>query len=236
MQQPTAKPTNRKEKPNLRLKQGVDWEAIRRDYATTALTSRELAAKYQHIVSHSTITRRAEKEGWKRDLAEPIKRATDAALIHAAVAQAIGAELPKQSDVVLAAAELNKQVILSHRTELQQTRTVAKALLQELAGSALLAEHMDILAAILAGKDPEPGSEAQARIAVQKALGITSRIGGIKGLTEALTKLHAAERIAFNLDAGEDKPAGAMSELLDRIKRSALPVQLAPAAEEGDDE
>lgn len=218
-----AKAATKKSPPQ---KASPDWDAIHRDYSSGQFTSREVAAKHGNVVSHSTITRRAQKEGWTQNLAEPIRRATDAAVIRETVAALTGEEAPKALDTVLAAAELNKRVILEHRTELQRTRAVATALLQELSGSALLAEHMDVLAAILAGKDPEPGTEAQARLAVQKALGITTRIGGIKGLAEALTRLHAAERIAFSLDApAEERAAGSMAALLDRMKRSTLPVQ-----------
>lgn len=181
----------------------ADWQAVERDYRTGKFTLRELEAK--HGPSNSTIARRAAREGWSQDLSAAVRQATNAKLIAATVQQECSTAQQSAAETVLAAAEIGKAVILGHRSELRQTRGVAMNLLEELAGSALLAEHQELLAQILAGEGATPADEAQARSTVQRALGMSSRITGIKSLAEAITKLHAAERLAFSLDDGKDK-------------------------------
>lgn len=186
-------------KPATPARKRADWEAVERDYRTGRFTLRELEAK--HGAGYADISRRAKREGWQKDLASVIRQATNAALLSDATTKA-------QSDattVVLVAAELNKQVILGHRSELGEARVVAMDLLAELRGAALLATDAELLAQILAGAGADPRDEAEARKAVQKALGITSRVTSIKGLAETLTKLHAGERVAHGLD-DEEKP------------------------------
>lgn len=111
----------------------IDWEAIERDYRTGKFTLRELEAK--HVASYSEISRRAKREGWQKDLAAVIRQATNAALLADTATKA-------QSDattVVLVAAEVNRQVILGHRTRLAQLSKdadTARAKVIELADSA----------------------------------------------------------------------------------------------------
>jgi hypothetical protein len=187
----------------------IDWEAIERDYRTGRFTLRELEAK--HGASYAQISRKAKELTWTKDLREVIKQATDAALLRDIATKA-------QSDAtetVLVAAEANKQVILRHRTDIMEARSVAFDLLAELRASAMLAEHQDLLAEILAGEDPTPKQDMDARRIVTRALDLGNRVGSIKALSEALTKLQAAERIAFKLDEGEDKDADKATSLTD---------------------
>lgn len=107
---------------------------------------------------------------------------------------------------VLAAAEVNARVILGHRKDAAATRDVAAALLEELAAQAMLTEHQELLADILAGSGAEPKDEAQARMVVKRALDVGARIAGVKTLAEAFTKVQAMERVAFKLDS-EPTPA-----------------------------
>lgn len=186
----------------------TDWDAVRRDYATGQFTLRELQAKYGP--NASTINRRARKEGWTQDLRKPIRQATTRAVNRAEVAErktdpkikealaemAATGELPEEAPVsvaeVLVLAEVNKQIILSHRKDLRECREVASALLAELKGNV----------------DDIP---------------LAVRINSVKSVVEAVTKLQAAERIAFALD-DDQHPEDALSKLLGDMRRSTLPV------------
>lgn len=184
-----------------------DWEAIERDFRTGKFTVRELGAK--HGTSYSQISRRATKEGWTKDLRGVIREATAAAVIRETVAAASAGAQTATAETVLVAAEVSKQVILQHRGDLGSARAVAMDLLSELRGAALLAEHAEVLAKILAGADAEPADMAGARKAVHRALSVGARISSVKALADALAKLQAAERVAFDLDSDEgddDKP------------------------------
>lgn len=173
----------------------IDWEAVERDYRTGKFSLRELEAK--HSASYSEISRKAKREGWQKDLRDVIRAATSAAVLRETTTQA-------QSDatgVVLVAAELNAQVIMGHRSDLTRARSVALNLLDELASTAMLAEEQQLLAEVVAGgEDADPKRVQEARVALRKALDVGNRIGAVKALAEALTKLHAGERKAHGLD------------------------------------
>jgi hypothetical protein len=202
-------------------KKRADWEAIERDYRTGRYTLRELEGR--HGVSYAEISRHSKKQGWTKDLRDIIKHATDAALLRETVTEA-------QKDVtetILIAAEMNKAVILGHRTDIKATRDVTAILLHELSIASLLAEAQEILSQVLAGSGAEPVDEARARAAVQKALSITNRIQGVKALADTFDKLQVAERRAFGLDEKTGKDAGGgladmATEELQRLRKSLM--------------
>ncbi|WP_290646746.1 hypothetical protein, partial [Aquabacterium sp.] len=79
-------------------------------------------------------------------------------------------------------------------------------LLDEVASSAMFKGDVRLLAEVLAGESATPADLAQARQAVQRALGVGARVSSVKALADAITKLHAGERVAFALDdADRDK-------------------------------
>ena len=56
-----------------------------------------------------------------------------------------------------------------------------------------------------------------------------SRISGIKALADAITKLHTAERTAFDLEDKGERDADPLTELLGAMRRSSVPVNPSPA-------
>lgn len=103
-------------------KKRTDWEAVERDYRATNLTLRELADK--HGCKHSAIANQAKRKGWTRDLDGAVKAATTAALIEHAVTKNVTKCEQGVTTVVLAMAEVNKQVLLSHRDRLTELADV----------------------------------------------------------------------------------------------------------------
>lgn len=101
-----------------------DWHAIERDYRTGRFTLRELEAK--HGAPNSTIARRAKREGWTQDLSSAVRQATNAALIQEMVQHECSAAQHGAAATVLAAAEVNKQVILAHRKRLADLQAQAQ--------------------------------------------------------------------------------------------------------------
>jgi predicted transcriptional regulator len=177
----------------------TDWDAVHRDFRTGQFTEHELADKYG--VSRSAVNKQARTKGWTKDLQVEIKQATNAKLVADMVAAEVAEGGKKVADVVLAAAEVNKQVILGHRSDIAATREVAASLLQELSDARLLASEQELLAEILAGgEDADKDKVDRARQVVKKALDFGNRIQSVKSLAETFTKLQAMERTAFNLD------------------------------------
>lgn len=205
---------NKPDEKRHRGRHKVDWESVERDYRTGHFTLRELEAK--HGVSYAQISRKAKELGWSKDLREVIKRATDAALLRDTVNDA----QKDATETVLVAAELNKNVILGHRSDLKATRDVAAALLGELSQAALLADDQELLVQILAGAGAEPQDEARARALVGKALSVNARVSSVKALADAFDKLQVAERRAFGLDEKADRVPNSLADMAtDELKR-----------------
>lgn len=176
-----------------------DWEAIERDYRTGRFTFRELEAKYGP--NNATISRRAKKDGWAPDLTIAVRQATNAALMQQIVQQECSAAQQNASTAVLAAAEVNKQVILGHRKHAATTMGLVLDLMEELRLLGSAKEDLERLAEIVGGEDPEE----MLRV-VRKVTSIHAKASTIKTLTDALEKLIRLERLAFGIDDGSGKP------------------------------
>lgn len=107
-------------KPELQAtpRKRADWEAVERDYRTGKNTLRELGTK--HGCSHQAISDKADALGWTKDLAVAIKQATNAKLVAELVDNEVAKTGQQVANVVLAAAELNKQIIMGHRSRLAE--------------------------------------------------------------------------------------------------------------------
>lgn len=165
--------------PTPRKPRDIDWQAVERDYRTGAFTTRELGRKYG--CSHVAVGKHVRQGGWTQDLRGAVRAATSAKLISAtAVRTEATREATAVTNTVLAAAEVNKAVILAHRSDIREARDVALGLLDELRRSAMSAADKDRLAQLVAGADAEPGDADEARKLVYKALATSTRIGAIK--------------------------------------------------------
>jgi len=174
----------------------VDWEAVERDYRTGRFTLRELET--QHGVSYAQISRKAKELGWSKDLREVIKQATDAAVLRETVTKA----QKDTTDTVLVAAEVNKQVILSHRTGLQALADVKRALLSQIAQVAQMLP--DLAEVIEMVRQPDDNGVDRANDALRKAMSRSALVDDLKKLADVDEKVRKGEREAFGLDAGAD--------------------------------
>lgn len=230
---PKKAPTNAKKPATAGKGAGIaaprtrrtDWEAVERDFRTGNFTQRELAEKYG--VSHAAVGKQARENGWQKDLGEEIRRATNSRLVQELVSSEVAKGCQAVANTVLIAAEVNTQVILGHRRDVAATRQVAADLLEELSRAALLAEDQEILAQVLAGSGAQPADESRARMAVQRALSLPSRVGSVKQLADTFDKLQLAERRAFGIPTdsdgappgGESKPKRVVLEFVDVVPK-----------------
>lgn len=187
----------------------TDWEAIERDYRTGSFTLRELAEK--HAVTHTTISRRAEKHGWTKDLTDAIRQATNAKLIEATVQQQRTSAHQSATEAVLGAAELNKQVILGHRSRVAQAVDVSMRMLAELDATTSKADRIEALFNVLTDELDERG-KAAAQQQLREFMRLHSRVGSVHKLMDALGKAQTLERQAFGIgdgegEGGKSKPA-----------------------------
>lgn len=191
----------------------VDWDAVERDYRTDTLTLRELADK--HGVAHTTISRRAEREGWQKDLTEAIRQATNTRLINETVQQKCTTAHQNATDTVLVAAEVNTQVILRHRTGLGRLTAIKEKLLGQIEQAV---EQMPDLAEVIEMvRQPDDNGIDRANDAMRKAMGRGALVDDLKKLTEVDERIRKGEREAFGLDDEGAKKSESYEDMLRKI-------------------
>lgn len=194
-----------------------DWEAIERDYRTGKFSLRELGAK--HAASYADIGRRAKRDGWTKDLAQAIKQATSAALIKEITTRAATDAQQATTTVVLAAAQINKQVILEHRTDIADARQLRLAMIEELRATTL---HPDRLTALLAAVSDDMTDEGRkiAQKSLRDLMRLHERVGSMQRLEDCMLKEQTMARKAFGLD-DESLPAGDEVMALSEAERAS---------------
>lgn len=201
----------------------VDWEAIEREYRLGQLTVREIAR--QHSVSHTSVTRRAEKYGWARDYSDEIRAKTQAALLRTSESAPPERTTPTREDLAVAV-ETRVSLVLTHQSSIARLRAIAEKLANQL--SADSDDIKEIEEAIEEETAGDKSGERRARML--KAVSLGSRAGIARELSQVLKNLIPLERQAFNLDdkapADPDTPTSgtvvhkldpASAELLKRL-------------------
>ncbi|MEY4414960.1 MAG: hypothetical protein RIQ53_2253 [Pseudomonadota bacterium] len=194
----------------------IDWPAVQRDYRPGNLTQQELAAK--HKLNEATLCRKIKADrakdpsAWPQDLTELVKQATDARLMAELVKDVAKDGQEQAKTTVLAAAELNAQVILRHRKDIAAANTLAMDMLHELATATHSPEK---LAALFETLQPDMSDEElqSARNSFGNLLKLGNRVGSLQKLADTLTKVQVLERKALGLDdingADRGTPRGA---------------------------
>jgi hypothetical protein len=194
----------------------IDWDAIKRDYRTNKFTDIELASR--HNITRESISRKRKAEGaqeWPKDLAEAIKQATDAALVQSLVTQGH----THVTETVAIAAEVNKNVILSHRTGLNRITSIKAKLLDQIEQAA---SNMDDLAEVIEMvRQPDEHGIDRANDALRKAMGRSALVDDLKKLADVDEKVRKGEREAFGLNdlPDDDTKTGASMSDAERAVR-----------------
>ena len=193
----------------------IDWVRLQRDYATGRFTDRELAEKYDTARSVVNRRRKADRAksaaAWPIDRSEDVKRATAALLMHEQVSRnvATGAD----SESVLAAATMAKDVILRHRAAARRGREVTNSLLAELAD---VTEHRQSLGVLIERASGALDEAEAASLAAQlrELVKLHNRVSSMQKLADAMARVQTLERRAFGIgddDAGTN-PLDTMNE------------------------
>jgi hypothetical protein len=204
-------------------KKPVDWESIEADYRAGVKSLRVMSAEYG--VSHVAIKKRADREGWTRDLSAKIKAATEAKVNRAAVNSEVNAdEKVSEKAVIEATSETQKDVILGHRQDIARARKLAMSLLNELEGESADPELLSALGELVY---PALKEETDAKLATKtleafrKASSLPGRVATMKALAEALKNLIPMEREAFGIES--------KTPLDDALKASGIHVSFVAA-------
>jgi hypothetical protein len=189
-------------------RQRADWEAVERDYRTGKFSDGELAAKYslsrESIVRARKRAQAIDPSTWAQDLGPQVRAATNALLMKEMVADKITEGHTEVTGVILVTAELNKQVILGHRSDIKMLRDMAI----EMAGELQQIGRVDLknMASMLESDDLTQDQIASLRDGVNAVTKLPSRILSVQRLAQTVTRVQALERQAFGLDDPETPP------------------------------
>lgn len=200
-------------------RKAIDWERIEIEYRAGMLSLREIAAS--HGITHGAINKRAQRDGWTRDLSEKIQAKADALVSKAMVSKEVSAaRLVTERDVINASAERIAQVRGEHRHDITRMRLLVLRLLEECEAEAaepgVFAGIGDILRA------PDDRGMDRLNDAYQKAISLPTRIKGVKELAETMKTLVGLEREAYGIVSAEDAKAPPPGIDVSKLSTAAL--------------
>lgn len=178
-----------------------DWEKIEREYRLGKMTMRGMGDKFG--VAVSTIQRRADKEGWTRDLSEKVKLETKAR-VSAAVVKNAHKTLTERSQKDLNSVEVeaisNALMIAEHEKVGTKSRELFERIIDRITEQVGATPTIEQLAKMVAAEDP------LALPALRKVLSLPSYVDSAKKATEGAAKAVEIERKARNLDDADPNP------------------------------
>lgn len=199
----------------------VDWEAVERDYRVGKLTLREIAEK--HGATAGRICQVAKEKAWSRgDLQKTVNAATQALLVAEQVNGEVNRVKQGLNDAVLGAAELNKQVILTHRQRVKKAADVVMRMLEELDRTTTNQEALEQLFE-MAGSDMDERALANFRQQFRDFMRLHARVASAQKLTAALRDAQNLEAQAFgNLYEGKTSTGDETQNLTDEELDGAI--------------
>lgn len=189
-------------------KPAPDWERIEADYRAGILSLREIAEPFS--ITHTAIRKRAEREGWTRDLTAKIRAKAEALVSKDAVSSEVSkADKVSEREIVDANAELLAAVDRRHKGTAKKGQELVEALLAEVAATT---EHIEVFLELgeLMDKTRETDGgkviEDKLNKAYHAAISMPGRVDSLKKLADTFEKFFKVERIAYRLDDSEPPP------------------------------
>lgn len=199
----------------------VDWEAVEREYRAGIKTLRQIGEEFG--CSHVGVKKKAEREGWPRDLSAKIKELADAKVTKALVTKEVTKETAvSERQVIEASAEMMAEVIRGHHKLLTRLRGIAMLLMDrleaELEGTDLFRQLGEMMAS------PDEFGVDKVGDLYRKVIALPTQTDTAKKLAEMLKTIIELERKVFKID--EQKPAevNPLAELIRAVSGTALPV------------
>ena len=214
----------------------IDWESVEIQYRAGIRSLKDIGREFD--VSDAAIVKRAKRDGWTRDLKAKIHAKAESKVSESLVSAEVSSQTRvREREVIEANANAVASVRLSHRADIQRSRRITMALLDELEGQtgadtvALLSELGDLM------RNPDAHGQDKLNDLYHKVISLPGRAKTMKDLGESLRVLVALERQAFGLDDKDNAPVDALTSLLHAISggnSSAFrPVQKDPEHAEG---
>lgn len=193
----------------------IDWEAIEREYRLGQKTVRTIGAEFK--CAHTSIIRKAKKEGWVQDKSKEVRQRTKAALVAHQREGTKERTTPTREDVDRAV-QTNVEVILGHRKSVRKGMALIDFLAAQLKEAAEDRDRLEkeiVEATAEVGPGGQHRTDIKRRISMLKAISLTAHAGVIRDLSAALKNLIPLERQALNMD--DDSEMTALKGLLEKL-------------------
>lgn len=196
------------EQKDLKKKRpAVDWEAVEREYRAGVRSVRDIAAEFG--CSHTAIQKKADAEGWTRDLSAKIKAAADAKVAKAEVAKEVAVETKiAERQLVEVNAAMLAEKVLNQREDIKRSRAVVNRLWamvdEELHHPDELRQLGDMLRA------PDEFGNDKLNDMYFAAISLPQQVKNVKLLADALKTLIELERKVLRIDVMPDPEDGQM--------------------------
>lgn len=176
----------------------IDWELIGRDFRLGELSMNQLVEK--HRVNRASIYKKANAEGWTRDLSEQVRVATKAKVNAAIIDKATEKQQSNIKDALSVEVIATKRadVVIEHQAKASKLLLIFERLIDKLNDQLNSTKSIEEIAKMLAENDPS------ALQALSKALGLSTAFSNLKAAADALEKIVKVERQAHNIDEDED--------------------------------
>ena len=198
----------------------VDWEGVERDYSAGLLSLREIGAK--HGVTHGAINKRANRDGWARDLSAKIKIKADLLVSTEMVSTAVSTKKATEKEIVQANAQAIVDIKLAHRGDIRKSKRIVNALFDELELTTDNRELFEQLGEILR-QESDSGQDKLNDI-YKKVISLPQRIDGVKKLTDALKTMIGLEREAYDIASAPTPTENAITDLLKACQGNSIAI------------
>lgn len=192
-------------------KKEIDWGAMENDWRAGIVPVLTLSKQFN--VSRAAIIKHWDKAGIERDLTAKIKAKAEALVTQAAVTATVTQEQRATEKTIIAVnAQMQADIMLAHRTDIQRNRKLAMTLLAEMEAQTGEFKLYEQLGEMLASPD-EKGVDKLNEL-YRRVISTPSRIDSAKKLAETLKVLIGLERQALKLDDAPQDPAEAAGEVV----------------------
>ena len=193
------------QKDTKKKRPAVDWEAVEREYRAGVRSVRDIAAEFG--CSHTAIQKKADAEGWTRDLSAKIKAAADAKVAKAEVAKEVAVETKiAERQLVEVNAAMLAEKVLNQREDIKRSRAVVNRLWamvdEELHHPDELRQLGDMLRA------PDEFGNDKLNDMYFAAISLPQQVKNVKLLADALKTLIELERKVLRIDVMPDPEDG----------------------------
>lgn len=183
----------------------TDWERIELDFRAGTMTLREIGES--NGVSHTAIRKRAEKEGWSRDLNAKIKAKADELVSKAEVSKTVSKEEAETKKVgenerVLADATRIANVKLQNRAGVSKLQAVFDAALERVEVLIRQSEVLQELGEFMDKGPDEKGRADKMAEAYQKVIALPGAVAALKQMIDAGDKLIRLKCMVHGIEDG----------------------------------